>query len=188
MVRQLLSLMFVCALFLSQAAFAGLQNWQIIPAQSRLSFIGMQNGEPAGGYFKSFSGDIQLDRNNVRSGHVKITVDMRSIEMTYADFTNTLTASDWLNVGLFPDAVFEATQFKQLSKNNYQANGTLTIRDKSIPIRLTFAVKNLAANTVRVIGKSLIRRSMFGIGDGQYNKAIKDEVVVNFVVTAVASQ
>lgn len=172
-----------CSL-LSLQAFAALQHWKIIPAESRLSFIGTQNGAPAGGYFTSFSGDIQLDRNNVNTGYVKITVDMRSIAMTYADFTETLTASDWFNVGIYPDAVFQATQFQQVGKIQYQAKGTLTIRDRTLPMSLAFTAKNLSANKMRVTGKFIIRRSLFGIG--QNTQTIQDKVIVNFVITAVA--
>src|SRR5689334_11490844 len=93
----------------STFAFAATPAWQMIPAESSISFTGTQNNAPASGSFKKFTGEINLDPNQLKDSKVRIVIDMNSVTTTYSDFTSTLLTSDWFNVKVFPQAVFETT-------------------------------------------------------------------------------
>jgi polyisoprenoid-binding protein YceI len=167
-------------------SFAAVPIWQIIPEESSLTFTATQNNAPVSGNFKKFNGTIHFDPAQLKMSSVEITVDMNSLSTSYQDLTSTLDTSDWLNVKIFPEAHFKATDFTQLSQNTYEANGTLTIRDKSMPVKLQFSAQDLGNDKVQVKGSTLLKRSNFGVGQGEWasTEEIKDPVKVEFVITA----
>jgi len=167
--------------------FAVPPHWQIDPAKSELSFTGTQNGAPVKGAFKTFSGDIQVDPNDLKNSSFSIIVDINSISASYGEVKTTLITPDWFNVKLFPKAEFKSTKIVKTGENSYQAEGLLTIRDKSQPATLIFTAKQPDANNGTVEGSTVIKRTMFGVGQGEWasTDAVKDEVTVNFKVSAV---
>jgi len=167
-------------------AYAATPVWQIIPDESSITFKGVQNGAPASGKFKKFTGTIHFDPDDLNTSNVKIDIDMNSVSMSYADFTSALISEDWFNVKLFPNAIFEATHFTKIDNNLYKANGSLTIRDKSVPIEISFDAKEQPGNKVLVTGSTVVKRTQFGVGQGEWSDtdAIKDNVDVAFSVTA----
>ncbi len=99
---------------------------------------------------------------------------------------DTLKSTDWFDTKLFPKAIFKASSFVLVSGKTYQANGTLTLRDKTQPVILEFTLETYDAHTARVKGKTTIKRSLFGVGQGDWSKtdAVKDDVLVEFVLAA----
>ncbi|HAT8643103.1 TPA: YceI family protein [Legionella pneumophila] len=180
-------LVFCWAILLPLMVNAAPMQWSIVPSESQLTFTGTQNGAPVTGEFKTFTGEIHVDPNDLSVGSIEIRVDIASLSTSYADLKETLLTSDWFNPKLFPQAIFKATQFKQTGKNAYEAAGTLTIRDKSAPVTLTFTSEEIAPNKRVVLGSTAIKRSTFGVGQGEWASTdeIKDEVTVKFKVLAV---
>ncbi|OGT53173.1 MAG: hypothetical protein A3E84_00880 [Gammaproteobacteria bacterium RIFCSPHIGHO2_12_FULL_42_13] len=178
----LVLLVFLLPLFANAAAPA----WQIVPNESSITFTGIQNDAPASGKFKKFSGTIHFDPDRLNESKVRIVIDMNSVSTSYSDFTSTLVTEDWFNVKLFPEAIFEATTLKKTGDSQYQAAGTLTIRDKTVPVTLSFESKKLSETKALVKGNTTLKRTMFGIGQGEWadTDAIKDDVQVNFNMTA----
>lgn len=119
-------LVFCLAILMPLAADAAPTQWLIVPSESQLTFTGTQNGAPVTGEFKTFTGEIFADPNDVSVGSIDIIVDITSLSTSYADLKETLLTSDWFNPKLFPKAEFKASQFKQTGKNAYEAIGTLT--------------------------------------------------------------
>jgi len=165
---------------------AAIPEWQILPSQSSLSFTGTQNGAPVSGEFKRFTGEISVDPNNYKASSVHIVVDMSSLTTAYADIKNTLITPDWFNVKLFPNAEFKSAEFNKTGDKTYQALGTLTIRDKSIPVTLNFTAAETSKGMALVKGNTTIKRSAFGVGQGEWASTdqIKDPVTVNFKIVA----
>lgn len=185
MVRKFLVSFFI--FITSTVAFAAIPEWQMIPAESSINFTGTQNNAPASGGFKKFTSEIKLDPNQLNDSKVRVVVDMNSLTTTYSDFTSTLLTSDWFNVKIFPQAVFETTHITKVENNKYKADGTLTIRDKTIPVTLDFSSEDLSKDKGRVKGTMILKRIAFGIGQGEWadTDTVKDDVTVNFVITAV---
>ena len=167
--------------------FAAATAWKIVPADSKLSFTGIQNGTNATGEFKKFTGDINFDPNQLNESHINIVVDMNSLSASYQDMASTLMTSDWFNVKVFPQAIFKATSFTKTGNNTYQANGTLTIRDKSAPVTLSFTLNQFTPDKALVTGSTIIKRTVFGVGQGDWASTdnVKDDVTVNFTISAV---
>lgn len=177
----------LCLAVLSLSAHAAAPQWEIVPKDSNLSFTATQNAAPVSGEFSRFSGEIFVDPLNYKTSTIHIIVDMNSITASYAELKSTLITADWFNVKMFPKAEFKASDFSKTGSNSYQANGQLTIRDKSVPVSLTFTAEQLSGDKGVVKGSTVLKRSAFGVGQGDWSGTdeIKDEVKVNFKVTAV---
>lgn len=177
---------FFILLLLPFIAFASVPKWQIIPERSSLSFEATQNDAPVIGRFKNFSGEILFDPTKLAESQVTITVDMTSIDTDYEDLTNTLKSEEWFNVEKFPTAVFKSTKFSKLSDSQYQAEGHLIIRDKSVPVTLHFELKKFTDQEAIIEGNVDVKRLAFDIGTGEWKsvKEVKDEVKIKFNVAA----
>ncbi len=161
-------------------------SWQIVPAESQLTFTATQNGAAVSGEFKTFTGTLLIDPNDLKNSSIDIVVDINSVSASYAQLRDTLISPDWFNAKLFPKAEFKATQIEKTGDKAYQAKGTLTIRDKTVPITLTFTGEQPDPNKGIVVGSTTVKRTQFGIGQGDWagTDEIKDDVMVNFKVVA----
>lgn len=171
-------------------AKAAVPQWQIIPNESSITFKGTQNNAPVSGKFNKFTGEIAFDPNQLSASKVRIVVDMNSVSTSYSDFTSALLTSDWFHVKLFPEAIFEANYFTKIGENKYEADGNMTIRDKTVPVKLTFTGEALSKTKGRVKGSIILKRLVFGIGQGEWESTdeVKNEVTVNFILTATLKE
>lgn len=161
-------------------------SWQIVPDKSTLTFTATQNNSPVTGQFKNFSGDIHFDPNQLATSQVDIVVDLGSVSTAYKEVADTLLTDDFFDVKDFPKAEFKATQFTKLNDKTYQANGTLTIRNKTLPLILTFTLTQYTDTNAIATGTALLKRTAFGVGRGEWSNTsnIKDDVKINFTLTA----
>ncbi|MBX3709721.1 MAG: YceI family protein [Gammaproteobacteria bacterium] len=173
--------------FLPFVAKADVPAWEIVPNKSSLTFTGTQNNGPVSGSFKKFNGEITFDPAQLEMSNVIIKVDTSSVSAPYSDLVEVLKSADWFSVKHFPVAVFKASQFIKTGDNKYDAKGTLTIRDKTIPITVNFIVEEMTKTTARVKGSVMLKRNAFGIGQGEWasTEEIKDEVKVDFVLSVI---
>lgn len=182
--------LFACALTFAGAASAAAQAWKIIPDSSKIVFTAIQNGAQVNGKFSKFNGTIHFDPAQLNDSKVTIIVDMNSLSTSYDDLTDTLKTVDWFNMKLFPEAVFNAEKFTKTGDNQYEAAGTLTIRDRSQPVTLVFTMQQLTADTAVVKGATTLRRTAFGVGQGEWSSVneVQDYVKIIFTVTAQKTQ
>jgi len=174
-------------IILPTLSVAAVPSWKILPNESTLTFTATQNGAPVTGKFTQFSGDINFDPNQLAESHVKIIVDVGSISDAYNQLSDTLKTSDWFNVKAFPKAIFQSSNFVKTGDKTFQANGSLTLRDKTLPITLTFSQVEYSPTKAVMKGSTTIKRTLFGVGQGEWSdtKAVKDDVKVDFTVTGV---
>lgn len=174
-------------LLLPLVAFAEVPSWKIVPDQSSLTFTAIQNGAPVTGTFTSFSGDINFDPKQLDKSNVKIVVNVGSISDPYNELSDTLKSADWFNTKVFPQATFQSTGFTKTGDKMYQAKGTLTFRGKTQPIILNFSQEEYSPTKAKMMGSTTIKRTTFGVGQGEWSdtKAVKDDVQVNFKISAV---
>ncbi|EKD54848.1 MAG: hypothetical protein ACD_60C00038G0010 [uncultured bacterium] len=172
--------------FLPFIGYATVPAWQIVPKESSITFTGKMNNVPTKGTFKSFDGDIYFDPNNLKESHARITIDTASISTSYVDIGETLKTTDWFNAKSFPHVIFTTSSFEKLHDKTYEAKGTLTIREKTLPVTLTFTEEENTKNKVRIKGSTQLKRTAFEVGQGEWKSTdeVADEVQVDFVVTA----
>ncbi|MCL9683839.1 YceI family protein [Legionella maioricensis] len=183
MQRCLVSLLLLIPL----AAKSSPPSWQIVPGESQLTFTATQNGAAVSGEFKTFSGTLLIDPNDLKNSSIDIVVDINSVSASYAQLKETLISPDWFNAKLFPKAEFKATQIEKTGDKAYQAKGTLTIRDKTVPVTLNFTGEQPDPSKGLVVGSTTIKRTQFGVGQGDWagTDEIKDDVTINFKVAAI---
>jgi len=175
-------------LFLPVLTFAAVPAWKVIPDQSFIKFTATQNNAPVSGTFKTFSADIHFDPTQLNASSVKVTINIDSLSTSYSDVATALKTAEWFDVKQFPRAVFQATQFTKIGDNIYRADGTLTIRDKTLPIALPFILERYSKTAAEATGKITIKRTQFNVGSGQWasTKEVKDDVQIELKIVASA--
>ncbi|PWY54418.1 polyisoprenoid-binding protein [Legionella qingyii] len=183
---------FFFLLFLSSvnANSAALPEWTLVPNESSISFTATQNNAPVTGSFKEFTAKIVADPQNYQNSSVDVVVNMNSLTTSYAEISSILLSSDWFNAKEFPRAEFKSTKFTKKDDKNYEAIGILTIKNKSVPVTLTFTATESPKDHLVVEGHTNLKRLYFGIGQGDWSSTseIKDEVTVNFKAVATHKQ
>ena len=93
----------------------------------------------------------------------------------------------WFDVKLFPQAIFTSNKLVKTGDKTYQADGTLTIRDKMVPVILNFTLEEYSDHKAKVKGSTVLKRSDFGLARGDWAKtdSLKDDVKVEFVLTTM---
>lgn len=174
-------------LFIPVVSLAAAPAWQIVPADSSIKFTATQNGAPAVGEFKKFSGDINFDPAQLDSSKIRIVVDIASLSASYSDLVSTLETTEWFDPKLYPQAIFTSNKFTKTGPNDYKVDGTLTIRDKTIPTTLLFTLVTYTDAKAVAKGTAKIERTQFGVGQGDWAKTdeVKDDVKVDFTLSAV---
>lgn len=161
--------------------------WQIDSKKSAISFSAIQNNSPIVGQFTLFTGEINFDPAELSTSNVDIVVDVGSVITSYKEIGDTLKTPDWFDVQFFPQAIFKAGKFTKTGDKTYQAEGNLTIRDKTVPVTLKFTLEAYQDTQALIKGTTTLKRTAFGVGRGEWAKtdAVKDEVQVNFVLAVV---
>ncbi len=174
-------------MLLSANGHAASPSWNIVPEKSQLTFTAVQNGAPVSGTFPSFSGDIHFDPSSLADSHVRISIDLASVVTSYGQVADTLKTSDWFDTSHFPQAIFQANRFTKKADNLYEGQGTLTMRNKTVPTSVTFSLNEYSPTHALVKGNAVLKRTSFGVGQGEWadTNAIKDDVNVDFILDAV---
>lgn len=168
-------------------------EWQIIPAQSRLTITASMSGTPFEGEFKDFDGTIFFNPQDMSLSRVSIVINIASLGTGSLERDQNIGNTEWFDVVNFPSAIFESVEFAQGEGNNYVAIGNLTIKGVTLPMTLPFKLditQNKKGNaTAKMSGTASINRLDYGVGQGQWENTdtIADAVTIGVSVTAVGS-
>lgn len=166
--------------------------YEMVPEESKLKFVALQNSAPVEGAFKKFTTEIRFDPNNLDNSSIRADVDMASVFTEYPEVATNLVGTDWFDVKKFPKASFRTLQIKNLpARDNddrlyYYADAELTLRDKTVPVTINFILERLDANGAVASGRVSLKRREFGVGQGDWAKTdtVDDVVSVSFRVVA----
>lgn len=160
--------------------------WTVDPAKSTITFAGTAAGQPFSGTFERFAATIDFDPAKPAEGHASVTVDTGSASTGDAQKDDLIPGADFFNVPAFPKAVFEATSFKALGGDRFEAEGTLTIRDVSKPVVLPFTFTP-SGEAAHAVGTVQLLRQAFGVGQGAWaaddNVAFAVDVTIDIAAT-----
>ncbi len=151
---------------LTTPAFA-VQDWTIDSAQSKLGFTAQQGDEKFNGGFKQFTIDLRFSPDDLAHSTLKATIATGSAFAGSADRDSALPESTWFDVAHFPDAVFTSDSIKTTGKDQYLAEGKLSIRGISKPVQLPFTLTTENGKT-HAVGSTVIQRNDYGVGQGEY--------------------
>ncbi len=157
-------LAFAAAMAVATPAFAVTQ-WVAQPDPNAISWEGTQGGNKLAGHCEKFTADIAFDPAALASSAVKVTIDTSSCKTGEAQKDEYLPQAVWFNVPAFPNAVFEAKNFRHDGGDKYVASGTLTLKGITKNIELPFTL-NIDGAKAHVVGETTLQRLAFGVGDG----------------------
>jgi cytochrome b561/polyisoprenoid-binding protein YceI len=156
------------------ALSASASNWTVQEGQLGLTVV--QLGQKVSGSFADWAADIRFDEAAVdgANGSVTVTIDVASV--TLGSVSAQAKGADFFDTAAHPTATFTATIRPGAAAGDYTAEGTLTLKGRTVPVTLPFTLA-LDGATARMQGTTTLDRRDFGIGAG-----FPDEKNVGFPV------
>lgn len=140
--------------------------WQV-GEDSTLTFVAVQQGAPFEGRFERFEARIRFSPERPADGELVVTVETDSVDTGYDQRDEVLRSEDFFDVMRWPEARFEASEFRASGGDRYEARGRLTLRDQTHPLTVPFTFRSDGA-TAELVGEVVVPRLRFGIGQGEW--------------------
>ncbi|MCZ6770716.1 MAG: YceI family protein [Proteobacteria bacterium] len=126
------------------------------------------------GTIEQFDIVMSFDRRNFnKNSSLRVSVDLKGVDMYDPEFNAGIAGPDWLDVSNFPQAVFESERIEMSTPGQYLAIGTLTIKGNSETVTVPFHWIG-GAQRAFVRGEFVVPRNIFNVGIG--DRAIGDRV------------
>ncbi len=179
-----LCLCLTAALFTAPGAPAA-ETWELDRAHCSVNFTVRHILSLVAGHFDRFQGQVQFDPKDLAGSSFRLEVDAASLNTGIAKRDEHLRSADFFDVENYPSIVFESKEIRQISGQEYEAVGNLTMHGVTRTVTLPFTylgfVDHPAEECLFVLGiesVSTISRLSFGVGDGTYlAKGIMGEFV-----------
>jgi polyisoprenoid-binding protein YceI len=111
--------------------------WHFDPAYSTVEFVVRNLWYNVKGRFNVLEGSIELDEDDIRKSSVTAIIKASSIDTGNKQRDVHLQSGDFLDVEKFPDIKFKTSKVERgRDRDSLDVDGTLTIKDKSVPIAL----------------------------------------------------
>ena len=151
-----------------------------------LKFSGQQQGEAFEGRFDTFTPLIQFDAAALAASKLDVSIDLASADTRNSERDDTLKGSDFFAIADFPKARFVTQAIRAVDATHFEADATLTIRDKTVALKFPFAFEP-NADGARLKARVTLDRLAFGIGSGDWADAsmIGHQVEVNVDLSLV---
>jgi len=160
-------------------------RWTVDMAASRLGFRTAFAGQAVRGAFRRWDADIVFDPKDLARSKATVTVQLASAMTGDASKDQALPTADWFDAARFPRATFATTAIKDIGAGRYQAAGTLSLRGVSRAVVLPFTL-TITGDQAKMTGSTVVNRSAFGVGQGQFKGAdtVPYDVVIEVALTA----
>ncbi|NIZ13298.1 cytochrome b/b6 domain-containing protein [Phaeobacter sp. HF9A] len=135
----------------------------------------VQMGSSVSGSFADWSANINFEEPSAPgpAGDVTVTIAIPSLQL--GTVSDQAMGADYFDAASYPTAVF-AADLVQIEADQYEARGTLTIRDQTVPTTLPFTLE-LDGDTAKMNGRVTVNRMDFNVG-----AATKDESTLGYSV------
>ncbi|MEL7126028.1 MAG: cytochrome b/b6 domain-containing protein [Pseudomonadota bacterium] len=141
-------------------------DWEV--QEGTLAIRVTQLGSEVEGAFADWTAAITFDETveDGAAGNVEVTVAIASL--TLGSVTAQAMGPDYFDATTFPTATFTADIIPVV--DGYEARGSLTIRDQSVPVTLPFSL-SVNGNDASMSGGLTLDRRNFGIGDNMADES-----------------
>ncbi|WP_153769520.1 YceI family protein [Labrenzia sp. CE80] len=158
-------------------------TWTVDPAKSQLAFEVVQAGSSLKGVFETWTAEIEFDPDTPETAEISAEITTLSAATGNQQFDGTLPGRGWFNVNEFPVATFTTTDVSPAGDGAYVANGTLTIRDISLPIAVAFTL-DIEGDTATAKGEAKVNRADYKLGAEVSGDTVGEVVTVTLDLTA----
>jgi polyisoprenoid-binding protein YceI len=144
--------------------------WTVDPAHSQLTFHPRLAGGEFAGRFERYEATIRFDAADLAHSSLLVVVDLLSARTGDTDRDTALQGSDFFQTTRWPKGTYTSTGIKSLGGGRYEATGKLTLRDVNRDVRVQFRFDPPArpGSAAHMVGRSVIRRLEFGVGQGDW--------------------
>lgn len=147
-----------------------------------LEFGFVQAGAPTQGDFRQFATELQYDEKQLSASHLKVTVQIGSLDTQDKDRDDTLKSAELLDAGRFPTAQYVATSFARRGAG-LEAVGKLTLHGVTRELRVPITLR-ASGDGLEISGETTIRRLDYDVGQGDWKSTewVGDEVKLQYRV------
>lgn len=166
----------LAVVLLSTSAFVmttSATDWKIKSDYS-IKFI---SADPTG-VFKTFSGSIKFDENDLANSKFDVSIDVNSINTGNGMQNKKALTAEWFDEAKYPKITYVSTKVEK-SGDGYAITGNLKMKGKTKAYKVPFDF-NKAGETGKFTGKFNVKRSDFGIGKPGGN--VPDIMKIEFTV------
>ena len=162
------------------------RDYTIDYGASKIEFTGTHADNPFKGAFGEWTAAITFDTADMEKSKIIATFKPDSAKTGDAMYDGTLPQTDWFNTKEHPQATFTSSQIRRKDDGTYMAEGDLTIRGITKPVRMDFTLTDPDSAPVRAEGSLTIDRLDFDIGKKSDGAAewVSREININFMIVA----
>jgi polyisoprenoid-binding protein YceI len=177
-------------LLLVSSLSASAATWVLDPADSTVLFKYSYSGTPYEGKFENVKAVFEIDPLSPASCTFTVTIPINDINVGDEETLSYLLDVELFDVDQFPTATFKADKCRLESLNSFVADGTLTIRDQTLPLSFPFNLDvGTSAGKMRfhLTSEVTVQRLDYGVGQGYFanTSAIPNDVTIAVDVYAV---
>lgn len=165
-------------------------TWELDPGKSRVIFKYSFEGKPYQGEFKNVKATFDIDPLKPGACKFTVTIPIKDLHVDSAEVKDYLHDVELFDVDQFPTASFKAEKCSLKSANSFDADGVLTIRNQTHPLKFPFKLDIAMAGgkpSFHLTSEVTIQRLKFGVGQGYWanTAAVPNDVIVAVDVYAV---
>lgn len=148
---------------------------------SRLEFSIDASGETVQAQFQEFDAEIQFSPDALAAARFLVVVDVESVDTGDPSRDELLVSAEFFETFRWPEARFEAEEFRHVEGDRFEALGQLTMRDQTHPLTLPFSF-SAEGSSAELAGDVEISRLRYGVGQGDWESTdwVAEEARVSF--------
>jgi len=146
-----------------------------------IRFLASQSGVTLQGTFNGFAANVKFDPAKPETGAVQVRVNVGSVSTGTASADELLRSEDFFDATKYPQATFEASDFRAQGAGHYVAKGTFTLKGHAVSQMVAFTTTTDAQGQW-FDGSFTISRLSFGVGQGEWadTSTLDDAVQIQF--------
>lgn len=161
-------------------------DWTVDHTQSKLGFVATYDGVGFTTQFEKFDATIHFDPKALETSQFRVTVSLGSVNSRSTDRDEGMQDTEWFDVAHYPEATFVSKQVTKNGDDEFAVTGDLSIKD--ISREIVFPFKWTATdNGAKLIGETIVKRTDFKIGTGEWEKdetiGFDVKVIVGLILT-----
>jgi polyisoprenoid-binding protein YceI len=157
-------------------------DWTVQTGSIEITVV--QFGSAVTGSFADWTASITFDEDDPQMTIGSVTTTIAIPSLTLGSVTDQAMGADFFDAATYPTAVFDAVLNR--ANDGFEAAGTLTIRDQSMPLTLPFSL-SIVEGLAEMKGALTLDRRDFGVGSNM-NDASSLAFEVNVDVTLTATR